>query len=166
VEEIARKAGRDLAILNNVLVDGFGWIRRASPETGHLQAEWPAHRTFALEHWEADIAYLAEHVLEHSEVTSLEQAISRYDSWLAGRWYDLGHFHMRDGEFLPFHLLPALVAGYRELAPLPSTYEQHIRFTSLLTNVRALVRSLQKRPPNRFTEHQLKMIREDLVNLL
>src|SRR5205823_3668500 len=84
----------------------------------------------------------------------------------ADRWYDLGYFHMRDGELFPFHLLPALISGYREWVSLPSDYERHIRFTGLLINVHALVHSLQKRPPNHFTHHQLDVLQEDLAALL
>ncbi|HEX6482803.1 MAG TPA: MFS transporter [Ktedonobacteraceae bacterium] len=77
-----------------------------------------------------------------------------------------GHFHMRDGELLSFQLLHALVCGYREMVSLPLAYEQRIRFTGLLINVRTLARSLQKRPPGRHTKHQLEVLREDLVMLL
>ncbi len=45
-------------------------------------------------------------------------------------------------------------------------FEQRIRFTSLLINVRALARSLQKRPANRYIRHQLEVMREDLAFLL
>jgi aminoglycoside phosphotransferase (APT) family kinase protein len=201
MEGILREAGRDLACMNTVRVEGFGWVRRDSSETRHLRAEWPEYRTFALEYWEADLVYLAKHVLQHSEVALLERVFTRYNSWLdseqgylahgdfdttqiyqkngrytgiidfgeirgADRWYDLGHFHMRDGHLLPFQLLPALVYGYREQVSLPSAYERHIRYTGLLINVRALTHSLQKRPPNRSTQHQLDVLREDLVALL
>lgn len=71
-----------------------------------------------------------------------------------------------DGEQLPFHLLPALMQAYQEVVPLPSASEQHISFAGLLINVRALVRSLQKHPPNRHTLRQLKVLREDLLALL
>lgn len=200
MEEILREAGHDLACLNNILVEGFGWVRRYSSETEHLRAEWPVHRTFALEYWEFDMAYLGKYVLQHSEVTLLKQILSRYDSWLGSeqgylahgdfdtthiyqenghytgiidfgeirgtdRWYDLGQFHMRDGELLPFSCLSALISGYGDRVPLPLTYEHHIRFASLLINVRALARSLQKRPPNCFTQHQLKVLREDIAAL-
>ncbi len=83
----------------------------------------------------------------------------------ADSWYDLGHFHMRDGELLPMQLEPYLVHGYEEVATLPQGYEFHIRFMSLLINVRILARSLQKRPPNRYTRHQLDVLREDLAFL-
>lgn len=200
-ERILREAGRDLACLNNLLVEGFGWVRRDAPEIDYLRAEWPAHRTFALEFWESDMAFLGKQVLQPSEVALLQQILSRYDSWLdsewsylahgdfdtthiyqengrytgiidfgeirgTDRWYDLGHFHMRDGELLPFSCLPALISGYREQISLPLAYEQHIRFASLLINVRALVRSLQKRPSNRFTQHQLDVLRADITALL
>lgn len=201
MEEVVREAGWDLARLNTVEVEGFGWVRRDSPDLQPLQAEWSTHRAFALEYWEADVAYLAQYVFQCSEVLLLKQVLSCYDSWLdseqgylahgdfdtthiyrdngrytgiidfgeirgANHWYDLGYFHMRDGEQLPFHLLPALVQAYQEVVPLPLAYEQHIRFAGLLINVRALARSLQKHPPNPHTRRQLKVLREDLLALL
>jgi hypothetical protein len=81
-------------------------------------------------------------------------------------WYDLGYFHLHDGEQLPYCLEAALVRGYGEIMPLPSDYEQRIRFTSVLMNVRALAHRLQKRPPNRHTQHQVEVLREDLAFLL
>jgi aminoglycoside phosphotransferase (APT) family kinase protein len=199
--DILREAGRDLARINHMIVEGFGWVKRDQSDMVGLQAQWPTHRAFAFEYWEADMAYLAMHVLQASEVVQLERVRSKYDSWLdveqgylahgdfdstqiyqdngqytgiidfgeirgADCWYDLGHFHMRDGELLPFQLLPALVSGYREIGELPEDYEQRIRFTSLFINVRTLARSLHKRPPNQHTQHQLDVLREDLAALL
>ena len=200
-EAIVAEAGRDLAWINSVPVEGFGWVQRDSSETRQLQAQWPTSRAFALEWWEADLAYLAKSTLSRTEVAMLERSISQYDPYLdsegsylahgdfdsthiyqkAGRytgiidlgeirgtdrWYDLGHFHLRDWEQLPCRLEAALVRGYGAITPLPSDYEQRIRFTSLLINVRALARSLQKRPANRYTQHQLEVLREDLAFLL
>ena len=190
-EAIVAEAGRDLALINSVPVEGFGWIERDLSDTRRLQAPWPTYRAFALEWWEADLAYLAKSTLSSTEAAMLERLISQYDSYLnsegsslahgdfdsthiyqeAGRytgiidlgeirgtdrWYDLGHFHLRDGEQLPFGAT----------VPLPSDYEQRIRFTSLLINVRALAHSLQKRPANRNTQHQLQVLRDDLAFLL
>ncbi len=200
-EAIVAEAGRDLAWINSVPVEGFGWVQRDSPETHCLRGEWSTYRAFALEWWEADLAYLAKSTLSTAEVAMLECLISQYDSYLnseggylahgdfdsthiyqeggrytgiidlgeirgTDRWYDLGHFHLRDGEQLPFRLKAALVRSYGEIMPLPSDYEQRIRLTSLLINVRALARSLQKRPSNRYTQHQLEVLREDLAFLL
>ena len=194
------EAGQDLARINSIPVNGFGWIERDRPDTEHLRAQWTTYRAFALEYWGADHAFLAGNILGTAEVTQMEQIFSRYNSWLdieqgvlahgdfdtthiyqqdgqytgiidfgeirgANRWYDLGHFHMRDGEQMPFRTLPGLIRGYRENIPLPDDYEQSIRFTSILINVRALARSLQKRPANRYTQHQLAILREDIAAL-
>lgn len=197
LDTIMVEAGRDVARINSIPVDGFGWIQRAQHDTTHLRAELPTFRDFALEFWDADIAYLAEHVLSLTEVTALTRIRYLYDSWLdetqaylahgdldtthifqdnghytgiidfgeirgANPLYDTGHFHMRDGEYLPYQLLPALLHGYQEVTPLPSDYMNNICFMSLLINMRALVRSLRKRPPNRFTMHQIEALRRDL----
>jgi Phosphotransferase enzyme family len=113
-EAIVAEAGQDLAWINSVPVEGFGWVQRDSSETRQLQAQWPTSRAFTLESWEADFAYLARSTLSRTE----------------------------------------------------SVYEQHFRFTSLLINMRALARSLQKRPANRYTQHQLEVLQEDLAFLL
>lgn len=199
-EAILAEAGRDLACINSVLVEGFGWIQRESPETRQLEAQWPTYRAFVLEWWEVDLAYLTKSTLSTAEATALDCLVLQYDSYFnseggrlahgdfdpthiyqegghytgiidfgeirgTDRWYDLGHFHLRDGEQVPFRLEAALVRGYGEIMALPSDYEQRIRFTSLLINVRALAHSLQKRPPNRYTQHQVEVLREDLAFL-
>ncbi len=199
-EGILAEAGRDLACINSVPVEGFGWVQRELSETRQLGAQWPTYRAFVLEWWEADLAYLTRSTLSTAEVTALERLVYQYDSYLnseggclahgdfdpthiyqdggcytgiidfgeirgTDRWYDLGHFHLRDGEQLPFRLEAPLVRGYGEIMTLPPDYEQRIRFTSLLINVRALARSLQRRPPDRYTQHQLEVLREDLAFL-
>jgi aminoglycoside phosphotransferase (APT) family kinase protein len=199
--EIAREAGRDLARINSLPVDGFGWIKRdlATP-AGTLQAEWPTYRAFVDEYWEADLHYLASHVLSTPEIAWLESVRAAYDRWLdleqsclvhgdfdithiyqdkghysgiidfgeirgADRWYDLAQFSMYLWELLPWPLEPALLRGYEEIAPLPADHEAHIHFTALLTSVRALSRSLQKRPPNDYTQHLIQMLRVNLARL-
>jgi aminoglycoside phosphotransferase (APT) family kinase protein len=194
------EAGRDLARINSVVVDGFGWMKRNDTDMGQLRAQWPTYRAFALEHWQADLAYLAETTLQPSEFAMLEAIPSSYASWFevergqvahgdfdtthiyqehgrytgiidfgelrgANQYYDLGHFHMSDGEMLPHRAMPGLLRGYQEAVLLPPDYEQHIYFTSVLINVRALARSLQKRPPTRYTQHLLQRLREDLAAL-
>lgn len=200
MNKILRDAGRELAHINSINVDGFGWVERDRADATRLQAEWCSLRAFILEHWHDDLAYLARSTLPPRTIAALERLLSQHSSWLdieqgylahgdldtthiyqhngqysgiidfgeirgASRWYDLAHFHMRDGEELPYHLLPELICGYGEVIQLPADYEQHIRFTSILINVRALVRSLQKRPPNKYTQHQVKVLQEDLATL-
>jgi aminoglycoside phosphotransferase (APT) family kinase protein len=106
------------------------------------------------------------------DTTAIYQEQGRYTGIIdfgeicgASRWYDLAHFRMRDGEYLPLPLLPALLQGYASTRSLPETIEQQIHFESLLVNVRALARSLRKRPPNRYTHHQLDRLRADLAAL-
>ena len=200
VDAILVEAGRDLAHINSIPVEGFGWLSRERPGVT-LRAPEPSYHAFALEYWEADLAYLATSGTLHPfEIERLRQTCARYDRWLvasestlahgdfdataiyqrdgrytgiidfgeargADRWYDLGHYHMRDGEYLSAPTMRPLVRGYSEVAPLPRACGRRICFASLLINVRALSRSLQKRPPNRFTRHQLDVMRADLAAL-
>lgn len=90
------------------------------------------------------------------DVTHIYQRDGRYTGVIdfgeirgAGRLYDLGHFCLHDGETLPVTLLPDLLAGYREVAPLPLDADRRIRRLALLIGVRALARSLG-RPPGRY----------------
>ena len=82
------------------------------------------------------------------------------------RWYDLAHFRIRDGVRPSYQIFPALERGYREIAPLPAAeYEEHLRFTSVLINIRALSRAFQTRPPDGYIWRQLEVLREDLAVL-
>ena len=198
IERILVEAGEDLARVNGVRVDGFGWIDREEIGSGGLQAPWQTYRAFATEFWNEDLAFLARTVLDQTEAIALDRVVAHHATWLqsdAGclahgdfdathiyqqdgqytglidfgeirgtdRWYDLGHFHFRDGEYLPFPLEPFLVRGYGNRFSLPSDHVARIRIASILINVRSLARSLQKVPLNRFMRHQLAVLRADLV---
>lgn len=200
LEAIVIEAGRDLARINGVKVEGFGWVKRDLPDTEHIRAEKTTDRAFMLEYWESDLAYLSKHVLDASEIMILEKIRERYDYLLEGeqaclahgdfdathifqengrysgiidfgeirgtnRWYDLGHFHMRDGEYISYSHKAILIGGYSEIVSLPANYESAIRFASVLINVRTLVRSLHKRPPDRYTRHQVQVLRGDIAFL-
>lgn len=201
LDAILLEAGRDVAHVNSIPVDGFGWIQRDQPDTTHLHAELPTFRDFTLEYWDADIAYLAEHaVLSSSEIMELERICSDYDSYLdenqaylahgdfdtthifqhdghytgiidfgeirgTNRWYDVAQFHMRDGDYFPYKSLSVLLHGYEEVVTLSQDYMKNIYLTSLFTNIRALARSLQKRPPNRYTRYRLELIRQYITLL-
>ena len=67
--------------------------------------------------------------------------------------YDLGHLALHDGERLPFPLLPGVLAGYQEVAPLPPDHERRIAFWGLLIGVRALARSLGRPGAERYRAH-------------
>jgi aminoglycoside phosphotransferase (APT) family kinase protein len=78
-------------------------------------------------------------------------------------WYDLAHFRIRDGAFPPYRLFPALERGYAEITSLPPAYDQQLRFTSVLINIRALARAFQTRPPDRYIWRQLETLHEDVT---
>ncbi len=199
LEQIVREAGRDLARINSLPVEGWGWIDRGSHVAG-LAAEHASWRDVVFEYWESDLAFLAAGAITAAEARALEQLLAGYDAWLdpqrsclahgdldathifhqegrytgmidfgeirgAGRWYDAGHFHVRDGERLPLPLEPALLRGYGDMVTLPPDIEQRVRFEALLINVRALARSLRKRPLDRWTRHQLVVLRQDIAAL-
>lgn len=200
LEKVAVEAGRDLARINSLPVEGFGWVRVKRAQPARLRAQWPTFRAFALEYRKADLTYLRMHVLKPRESARLERVLAHYDAWLeieqgylahgdfdsthifqdrghytgiidfgevrgTGRWYDLAHFRIRDGARPPFSLFHALERGYAEIAPLPAAYEQTLRFTSLLINVRALSRAFQTRPPDQYIWRQLDVLHEDLAAL-
>ncbi len=52
---------------------------------------------------------------------------------------------------------------YRIVCPREVFYLR-ILFTGILINVRTLSRSLQKKPVNHYTQHLLRILREDLTN--
>ncbi len=134
---ILREAGSDLARINDVPVEGFGWIRRDQQNGGTLEAEHATQRAFVLEHLEADLALLRATMLTTAEVTAarawrldwdaeharlahgdldlshIYQHEGRYTGMIdfgeirgTGRFYDLGHFKLHDGETGMQRVLP------------------------------------------------------------
>lgn len=200
LEAIAEAAGSDLARINSLRVEGFGWVARTA-DSDELRAPLLTNRALLLESWDADLAFLADSAtLLRQDIERLERTLARHDAWLddtesglahgdfdatavyhldgvytgvidfgemrgASHWYDLAHCHMRDGEYLAAALLPPLLRGYARVSPLTYDAVRRIRFTSLFINVRTLSRSLQKRPPNHYTRHQVDALRADLANL-
>lgn len=138
-------APREIALLERVLANYDSWL-------------------------EIDQAYLAHGDFDS---THIFQERGRYSGIIdfgevrgGGRWYDLAHFRIRDGARPPFLLFPTLERGYREIAPFPPAYEQQLRFTSVLLNVRALSRAFQTRLPDQYIWQQLAVLREDLNFLI
>ncbi len=200
-EQVAREAGRQLAHLNTLTVEGFGWMQPNRAHPVHLRAQWPTYRAFALAYRAADLDYLGRHVLKAHESRRLEQVLARYDGLLdqeraylahgdfdsthifqdrgrytgiidfgeirgTNRWYDLAHFRIRDGARPAYSLFSALEQGYAEVMPIPTNYEQHLRYTSVVINIRALTRAFQTRPPDEYIWQQMEMLREDLLALV
>ena len=201
VPHVLREAGQQLALINTVPVDGFGWMRREAACGDRLVGEHPTQRAFATEHLEADLAAVQRGLLTPAQVAAIRAVVDRHQAWLAGerawlahgdfdatpifqqggrytgiidfgeirgadRWYDLGHFRMHDGTTLPVPALEWLLAGYREVLPLPADVHQRICFASLLIAVRALARQRAKRPQSVHRHQALISIPRDLASLI
>jgi aminoglycoside phosphotransferase (APT) family kinase protein len=199
--DILQAAGRDLAVINRIPVQGFGWIRRDSSTVDRLEAAHATYRQYALEHFDADLALVSQHGVAATETAAMRGSIDRYDGWLtheqawlahgdldvthiyqqdgrytgiidfgeirgADQFYDLGHFNLHDGERLPQLLLPALLAGYAALTPLPPDHQQRIAFGSMLIGVRALARALQRQPPTAYHRFLISALRHALALLV
>ena len=168
---ILHRAGQDLATINSLSVNGFGWVERDHDDTTRLTAPHSTCRAFSLEHRAADLALLSATMLDATERAAIERILDVADPWLiaerghlahgdldathiyqhhgtysgiidfgelrgADRWYDLGHFHLHDGERLPAPLLPWLLAGYRSVTPLPDDAELRIAISRLAKAIR------------------------------
>lgn len=100
---IYRAAGRDLALVNQIAVDGFGWIQ-------NRQAGWPLHaehRDFARWLADFDAATLAHLEFSQADVERVEQIVAdevRHaphagQGRLAHGDFYLGHVFHRDGHY-------------------------------------------------------------------
>jgi aminoglycoside phosphotransferase (APT) family kinase protein len=82
----------------------------------------------------------------------------------ADPFYDLGHLALHEGESLPYPILPHILVGYREVAPLPVDHPLRLQFWSLLIGVRALARSTI-RPEAAYTHRLRQGVQRALANL-
>jgi aminoglycoside phosphotransferase (APT) family kinase protein len=84
VSDVLRDAGRDLALIHTIPVEGFGWIQRDRPDATHLRGARPTLDAFALEDLTAHLADLSG-VLTASEIRTIDRAITDGASWLSAR---------------------------------------------------------------------------------
>jgi Ser/Thr protein kinase RdoA (MazF antagonist) len=170
VEPVLRAAGRDLARLNEVSVEGYGWIRRDT-DAWPLRGEDATYRAF-VEHVpsirriepllrSAERAAFEE-LLDEARVddphprlvhgdfdrTHIYQRDGVYSGMIdlgeirgAEWWYDLAYFHLQDAA--P-PLLPPLVAGYAEITPLPSDLPFRLRRSAVMIAGTQLARWLDR----------------------
>jgi aminoglycoside phosphotransferase (APT) family kinase protein len=175
---IVREAGRELAIINQLPVQGYGWIMRDHGEAG-LRAEhaqrsaWAAENVAAVEQLiharrlrsraaEAARRAIASWVespspeparLAHGDfdVSHIFQHAGRYTGVIdfgeirgADRCYDLGYFHLHDGETLPGFLFSDLLAGYREVEPFHDDLLARVELEAIAIGLTALARTIGK----------------------
>ncbi len=106
VRAVLVEAGRDLAAINGLEVEGFGWIRRDRPAAAWLEAELPTHKAFALDHLDEHLGRLRGVFLANEEVRIILRTIARYDGWLdveqarlAHGDLDATHIYQQDGRY-------------------------------------------------------------------
>ena len=169
------EAGRDLAVINNIPVRGFGWVRRDLGESDSLEAEFASCSEWVHGDLAADVDALEQAgILREREARAVEEVVRERGDFLgsdgaflahgdfdathvfqrdgaytgiidfgeirgADRFYDLGHFQIENRSLLPY-----LLEGYGELAPLPTDYRERIHLWSLLIAVGRLGRGLVK----------------------
>lgn len=99
-------AGRDLAIINSLPVEGFGWIKRDSGAVTRLTAEHASYRDCALDHLNDDLAILRVALLTRAESAAIEVILGRHAGWLdntqarlAHGDFDLTHIYAHGGRY-------------------------------------------------------------------
>jgi aminoglycoside phosphotransferase (APT) family kinase protein len=168
IPQILHQAGRELAIINQVTVQGYGWIRRDSPDL-KLWAEYPTLPQWLTEHFAEPIRAL----YQSSGLTSqnvdilLElldtacQVFQSEASVLAHGDFDVTHIFYDDsgytgvidfGEIRGAHrlydlghfafessdLLPFLLQGHTEITPLGEDFQHDLYLTALLIAARRI----------------------------
>jgi aminoglycoside phosphotransferase (APT) family kinase protein len=98
--KVVVEAGRDLARINSLTVEGFGWVnvRRAQP--ARLRAQWPTFRAFVLSTRVADLAYLRAQVLKAEECARLERVLACLDTLLD----EIKQGYLAHGDFDSTHI--------------------------------------------------------------
>lgn len=89
---ILREAGHDLAVINSLPVQGFGWIKRNRREVVELEAEHASCRAFLTEYLARDLAALADaQILKQKTLASIRHILNEYDAWLDSERAGLAH---------------------------------------------------------------------------
>ncbi len=187
MRDVLRDAGRDLAIVNSLPVDGFGWIERDKGTT--LKALHESFRDFALEDIAIDLALL-EPILTGALTTAIWRLIERADAWSRGEqaWLahgdlDASHIFQHHGQYsglIDFGeirgttqlydlahanlqdaaLLPFLLEGWSAVLPLPEDFEHGLIMLSLLIGIHALANNVRRYAPNAYRRHLVTRIQK------
>ena len=88
---ILRAAGRDVALLNQVPVDGFGWIRRDRPKDRALRGEMPTERAFMLAGFERSLSTLQAHTGSSMQMDKIADIVRSEAPRLDARHAHLAH---------------------------------------------------------------------------
>ena len=175
VRRIARAAGRDLARINQLPVQGFGWVESAAVPDRSLIAEHSTRSAWTEEYKVAVQEIATSDLFSSGSLDLLKSAIARWrarpgraQSFLAhgdfdathifmsastytytgiidfgeirgADWlYDLGHALLQDAQPGRAPIFPDLLAGYREIMPLPDTITLEICDQAIAIGTRQL----------------------------
>jgi aminoglycoside phosphotransferase (APT) family kinase protein len=89
---IVFEAGQQLALVNSVPVDGFGWVRRGPVDADQLAGEHATLRAFFLEYLDADLSALERRqLLTARDVAAIRRLVEAHPSWLHAEQASLAH---------------------------------------------------------------------------
>jgi aminoglycoside phosphotransferase (APT) family kinase protein len=96
---ILMEAGRDLAVINSIPVEGFGWIKRDRSAVDRLEAEQASNRAFLLEGLDHCLRVLGGTVLTPHKARRIRDLVSQHSVWL-----DVGQGSLAHGDFDVTHI--------------------------------------------------------------
>jgi len=105
LEAVLQEAGRDLALINGIEVDGFSWIRRDRPESARLHAELPTLRAYVLDDLERQLDALGSFVAAGDSerlrdvVVGNNELFDSTQAFLAHGDFDASHIYHVDGDY-------------------------------------------------------------------
>lgn len=100
VSAVLRAAGRDLALIGSIPVEGFGWLKRDEPEPSALQGEHPTSAEGCYGAVDAYLALLEDTlVLSSSETETIRDVRQRY-----GAAFQAGPACLAHGDFDATHI--------------------------------------------------------------
>jgi aminoglycoside phosphotransferase (APT) family kinase protein len=106
-EDILFKAGKQIAVINQVRVDGFGWIKRGKEECGNiLQGEKDSLQENIYEFLDEDLFLLSENVFHKDVISRIRSILNtgtalmvRHPSYLVHGDFDESHIFSHNGNF-------------------------------------------------------------------
>lgn len=99
-ENVMRAAGRQIALVHQVPVDGFGWIRRGREEAADgLHGENSSSEAYVYEGLEQDLGFLSQELLHGSEISRIRGVLKTGLQWMTRHEARLVH-----GDFDDSHI--------------------------------------------------------------
>jgi fructosamine-3-kinase len=196
MQQVFVAAGQELAVINSIPVDGFGWLRRQGPESKVLEAVFPTQADFVHHHVGESLRVVSTTtILQSHEVQAIADYIHNGVSlksdhaYLAHGDFEVTHIYHEGGAYggiIDFSAvrgtdpyfdlgyfnydtsdgLPFLLEGYRMVAPLADDYEERIAFWTLLLALRRVGRSIEDSGPAGVRPHDVMVMRKHLKELV